>query len=202
MLPFSQKEPLPAPEIAQIPNINHTTPTDVAPTGGVLSAYRLCYDEEQRLLRHQEKGQPLINIRILGYMFIYNSSVSMLTELASAVLSCSARGDSEQCYNLNNLGQFFLDYWIRPCKCTLSYLHSLVLNFSRSSYHGTNTLLVSSKQTVIRAQSSRDVCLAQVSPERPCNRKTAGDFSLLMPHLCEHLTHVYSRPSSEMGIAA
>ena len=189
MLSFPQKEPLPTPEVVQIPNLNATT-TDVAST--VLSAYKLCYDEEQRLSQQQENDQPLINIRILGYMFIYNSSVSMLTELASAVLSCSARGDSEQCYNLNDLGQFFLDYWIRPCKCTLSYLHSLVLNFSRSSHHGTNTLLVSSKQTVIRAQSSRDVCLAQVSPERPCNRKTAGDFSLLMPHLCEHLTHVYS----------
>ena len=119
MLPFSQKEPLPAPEIVQIPNINHTTPTDVAPTGGVLSAYRLCYDEEQRLLRHQEKGQPLINIRILGYMFIYNSGSSMLTELARAVLSCS--GNPEH-YNLNGLGQFFLDYWIRPRECAV-HLH-------------------------------------------------------------------------------
>ena len=160
MLSSPQKEPLPTPEVVQIPNLNNT-PTDVVST--VSSAYKLCYDAEQRLSQQQENDQPLINIRILGYMFIYNSSVSMLTELASAVLSCSARGDSEQCYNLNDLGQFFLDYWIRPCKCTLSYLHSLVLNFSRSSYHGANTLLVSSKQTVVRAQGIRDFRRTQAS---------------------------------------
>ena len=118
MLSFPQKEPLPTPEVVQIPNLNATT-TDVAST--VLSAYKLCYDEEQRLSQQQENDQPLINIRILGYMFIYNSSVSMLTELASAVLSCSARGDSER-YNLNGLGQFFFDYWIRPRECTV-HLH-------------------------------------------------------------------------------
>ena len=115
MLSSPQKEPLPTPEVVQIPNLNNT-PTDVVST--VSSAYKLCYDEEQRLSQQQENDQPLINIRILGYMFIYNSSVSMLTELASAVLSCSARGDSER-YNLNGLGQFFFDYWIRPRECTV-----------------------------------------------------------------------------------
>ena len=113
-----KQETLPTPEVVQIPNINNLNPTRA--DSDVLSAYRLCYDEEQRLLRHQEKGQPLINIRILGYMFIYNSGCSMLIELARAVLSCS--GNPEH-YNLNGLGQFFLDYWIRPRECTV-HVHS------------------------------------------------------------------------------
>lgn len=126
---------LPTPEAVQIPNIN----TDVEPT--VLSAYRLCYDEEQRLLQ-QENGQPLINIRILGYMFIYNSGSSMLIELTRAVTSCFGCGDAGR---LNDLGQFFLDYWIRTCECTLSYLDSLVFNFSRSPYQRSHALFISSE---------------------------------------------------------
>ena len=119
MLPFPQKnsETLPTPKVVQIPNINNLNPRA---DSDVLSAYRLCYDEEQRLLLQQENGQPLINIRILGYMFIYNSGCSMLTELARAVLSCS--GNPER-YNLNGLGEFFLDYWIRPRECTV-HVHS------------------------------------------------------------------------------
>ena len=118
MLPFPQKnsETLPTPQVVQIPNINNT-PADVAST--VLSAYKLCYDEEQRLLQEQENGQPLINIRILGYMFIYNSGSSMLLELTRAVTSCFSNGHAER---LNGLGQFFLDYWIRPRECTV-HLH-------------------------------------------------------------------------------
>ena len=117
MLSSPQKEPLPTPEVVQIPNLNNT-PTDVVST--VSSAYKLCYDEEQRLSQQQENDQPLINIRILGHMFIYNSGSSMLTELARAVLSCS--GNPER-YNLNGLGEFFLDYWIRPRECTV-HVHS------------------------------------------------------------------------------
>ena len=111
-----KQETLPTPEVVQIPNINATT-TDVAST--VLSAYKLCYDEEQRLLQQQENGQPLINIRILGYMLIYNSGSSMLLELTRAVTSCFSNGHAER---LNGLGQFFLDYWIRPRECTV-HLH-------------------------------------------------------------------------------
>ena len=149
-----KEETLPTPEVVQIPNINNTT--------DALKAYSLCYDEEQRLLQQQETGRPLTNIRILGYMFIHNSGSSMLTELTRAVTSCFQVPDGHA-KRLNDLGQFFLDYWIRPCKCTLSYLHSLVLNFSRSSYHGANTLLVSSKQTVVRAQGIRDFRRTQAS---------------------------------------
>lgn len=140
-----KKETLPTPKAVGIPNVN----TDVVPT--VLSAYSLCYAEEQRLLQQQENGQPLINIRILGYMFIYNSGSSMLTELTRAVTFCYARGDAER---LNDLGQFFLDYWIRPCECTLSYPDSIVFNFAPSPYQRSHALLISSKQTVVRGQSN------------------------------------------------
>ena len=109
-----KEETLPTPEVVQIPNINNLNPR-----ADVLSAYSLCYDEEQRLLQEQENGQPLINIRILGYMFIYNFGSSMLMELTRAVTSCFSNGHAER---LNGLGQFFLDYWIRPRECTV-HLH-------------------------------------------------------------------------------
>ncbi|KAI0089731.1 hypothetical protein BDY19DRAFT_940543, partial [Irpex rosettiformis] len=76
-----------------------------------MSAYGLCYDEEQRLLEAQNErnDQPLIHIRILGWMFVYNLGTRMLINLAEAVTSC--RGVD---VTYDQLGEFYLNYWIRP----------------------------------------------------------------------------------------
>ncbi|KAI0089734.1 hypothetical protein BDY19DRAFT_888832 [Irpex rosettiformis] len=96
---------LPIPAAVQIPNVN----TDIEPT--VMTAYRLCYDEEQRLLLLQNRrtDKPLIHIRILGWMFVYNLGIRMLIKLAEAVTSCRGIDGA-----YDQLGQFYLDYWIRP----------------------------------------------------------------------------------------
>ncbi|KAI0089729.1 hypothetical protein BDY19DRAFT_82900 [Irpex rosettiformis] len=96
---------LPTPAAVQIPNMN----TTIQPT--VMSAYGLCHDEEQRLLKtqNQRNDQPLIHIRILGWMFVYNLGTQMLIKLSEAVTSC--RG-VDATYDW--LGEFYLNYWIRP----------------------------------------------------------------------------------------
>ncbi|KAI0089730.1 hypothetical protein BDY19DRAFT_940541 [Irpex rosettiformis] len=95
--------PLPIPAVVQIPNMN----TSIQST--VMSAYGLCYDEEQRLLEAQNErnDQPLIHIRILGWMFVYNLGSAMLVKLVEAVTSCPD-------VTYDQLGEFYLDYWIRP----------------------------------------------------------------------------------------
>ncbi|KAK7449340.1 hypothetical protein VKT23_013481 [Stygiomarasmius scandens] len=92
--------PLPAPNSPEIEQLL-TRPT-------VLSAYRLCYEEEQRLNLAGENDN-IRNIRVLGWMFIFATTHSMLVELALAVTSCS--GNSEK---YSDLGRFFIDFWIRP----------------------------------------------------------------------------------------
>ncbi|KAI0089735.1 hypothetical protein BDY19DRAFT_83186 [Irpex rosettiformis] len=100
-----QSTPLPTPAMVQISNMN----TGIEPM--VMSAYMLCYDEEQRLLeaQNEQTEKPLIHIRILGWMFVYNLGSSMLIKLAEAV---TVSHDEDVTYD--QLGEFFLNYWIRP----------------------------------------------------------------------------------------
>ncbi|KAJ7574451.1 hypothetical protein C8J56DRAFT_979669 [Mycena floridula] len=78
----------------------------------VQSAYNLCYQEQQRLTRLGLKGDSdaLMRIRVVGWMFHFATEDRMLVELSRSVISCS--GDGQK---YNDLGQFFIDFWIRTC---------------------------------------------------------------------------------------
>ena len=111
MLLFEHEEPqpLPIPDGLFIPHtIKPSAPyTDI--TAAAINAYKLCYDEEQRLLQKSDPGLSLMHVRILGYMLIYNVGFPMAQELVNTVTSTAQ-------HDLAKAGEFFLDHWIRPCE--------------------------------------------------------------------------------------
>ncbi len=108
-------QPLPQPSTAPdfIPHVSEEN------RNRVLAAYTLCYNAEQELLQQNQQNQQsydLINIRILGYMFMYNTDGPMVLALVDAVNACNGA--------YAELGKFFMDYWIRPCTYTPSSIVS------------------------------------------------------------------------------
>ncbi len=104
------------PEDIDIPNV----PIDSQPQ--FKSTYRICYHEERRLLAELEQASAarqmqvegaLVRIRIIGWMFVYNSSLPMVTKLAEAVEDCSKK-DITAYYH--SLGEHLLDHWIKACE--------------------------------------------------------------------------------------
>ena len=106
---YEEPQPLPIPDGLFIPHtIKPSAPyTDI--TAAAINAYKLCYDEEQRLLQKSDPGLSLMHVRILGYMFIYNVGFPMAQELVNTVMSTAQ-------HDLVKAGEFFLDHWIRPCE--------------------------------------------------------------------------------------
>lgn len=69
-------------------------------------AYTLCYAEQQRLLEHYAlQEESLVHVRILGWIFIFATSTEIKMALTEGVMSYAGQ--------LDELGKFFLDHWIR-----------------------------------------------------------------------------------------
>ncbi|KAK0442704.1 uncharacterized protein EV420DRAFT_1074311 [Desarmillaria tabescens] len=72
------------------------------------SAYETCLEFEKSAPANSD---ALIHARILGYLIIHSPSRTVLHEVVKAIQSCT--GDYSE---LSQLGQIFIDYFIRPFK--------------------------------------------------------------------------------------
>jgi hypothetical protein len=72
-----------------------------------LSAYNICLDFE----RATKTDIDTIRARVLGYLILHAPSIHACHEVIKMIHSCSQQYDT-----LSELGQYFFDYFIRPCK--------------------------------------------------------------------------------------
>ncbi|EPQ61155.1 hypothetical protein GLOTRDRAFT_109333 [Gloeophyllum trabeum ATCC 11539] len=72
-----------------------------------VSAYNVCLRFEESVSTKQDT-ERIISARILGYLLLHPSSHGSLSEIVKEIHSCSEDYDA-----LHNLGQAFLDYFIR-----------------------------------------------------------------------------------------
>ena len=98
----------------------------------VVSAYTTCRLAERLVLEdrrppcNESEGTKLVNIRILGHLLSqsYFLSEYSISEVARAVLSCRdpLRGVEADVTveGLNELGEFYRNYLLRPCECQAS----------------------------------------------------------------------------------
>ncbi|KAK7439333.1 hypothetical protein VKT23_017559 [Stygiomarasmius scandens] len=93
--------PLLPPSSADIQNL-------FGPQSDVLHAYSLCYQEQERLTEVGAETEPLIHIRVLGWIFVFSPTSPMLDDLTVAVVSCNGIS-----HKYNGLGKFCVDFWIR-----------------------------------------------------------------------------------------
>ncbi|SRR5216683_2835063 len=71
-----------------------------------LRAYRVCLDFE----RDAKTDNDAIRARVLGYLILHAPSIHAHHEVIKVIHSCAQKYDT-----LSELGQNFIDYFIRPC---------------------------------------------------------------------------------------
>jgi len=74
-----------------------------------LSAYNVCLDFERAAA--SKTDIDTLRARVLGYLIIYAPSIHAHHEVIKMIHSCSQQYDT-----LSELGRYFVDYFIRPCK--------------------------------------------------------------------------------------
>ncbi|KAK0442709.1 uncharacterized protein EV420DRAFT_1074455 [Desarmillaria tabescens] len=92
---------------AALPPVTSVTMLDGL-DGNYISAYEACLEFEKSA---PADSDALIHARILGYLIIHSPSRTVLHEVVKAIQSCA--GDYSE---LSQLGQIFIDYFIRPFK--------------------------------------------------------------------------------------
>jgi hypothetical protein len=75
-----------------------------------LSAYNVCLDFE-RAAAAKTDIDATRHARVLGYLILYAPSVHAHHEVIKEIHSCAQKYDT-----LSELGQYFMDYFLRPCK--------------------------------------------------------------------------------------
>ena len=105
-------------------DFDHPSPT-------VVGAYSICRKAEHDInlsQTHLPRDNPtvrvkLINIRILGHLLSQSRFLSdmAISTVARAIVSCrrsAAETDEDDVEELNKLGEFYKNYFLRPCKFT------------------------------------------------------------------------------------
>lgn len=94
----------------------------------VVSAYRLCRNAEHAIDPIQDRQPPLskavmlklIHVRILGHLLSHSGFLSdvAISVVATDILCCRGQpgADEADVVRLNDLGEFYKDYLIRPCE--------------------------------------------------------------------------------------
>ncbi len=94
----------------------------------VSNAYDVCYRAQQHVDANPASFPQgtLINIRILGYMLIHLPDTEGVIATARAIASSQpsstvddVEGNSVDIIMLSELGQFYSDFFLRPCECLL-----------------------------------------------------------------------------------
>ena len=75
-----------------------------------LSAYNICLDFERDAAAKTDID-AIRRARVLGYLILYAPSIRARHEVTNAIHSCAQKYDT-----LSELGQYFMDYFIRPCR--------------------------------------------------------------------------------------
>jgi hypothetical protein len=96
-----------------LPPIEDLQSVDFNPNA--LSAYNICIDLERRATTEQSR----IHARVLGYLIIHAPSVTALHEVVKVIHSYARDFQS-----LFDLGESFINYFIRPCKFSIRYYPS------------------------------------------------------------------------------
>ena len=76
-----------------------------------IGAYNVCIDFESWATTDESR----IRARVLGYLIIHAPSVTALHEVVKVIHPCA-----HDIQTLSDLGESFIDYFIRPCKFFLS----------------------------------------------------------------------------------
>jgi hypothetical protein len=74
-----------------------------------LSTYNVCLDFE--CAAAAKTDIDAIRARVLGYLILHAPSIHARHEVIKVIHSCAQKYDT-----LSELGQYFIDYFIRPCK--------------------------------------------------------------------------------------
>jgi hypothetical protein len=80
----------------------------------IISAYNVCLDFESWATTDQSR----IRARVLGYLIIHAPSVAAAHEVVNVIHSCA-----HEFQDLSDLGDTFIDYFIRLCKFFFSIQH-------------------------------------------------------------------------------
>ena len=84
-----------------------------------LSAYNVCLDFQSKA-----HNDDVMRARVLGYLILNAPSATALHEVVKVIHSCS-----HDFRSLSELGETFINYFIRPCKSYTGYHPLTVLDY-------------------------------------------------------------------------
>lgn len=113
-----------------------------------LSAYRVCLDFQENVT----EPTRIIYARVLGYLILYAPNQSARAEITKVIHSCSHGFEA-----LSELGQSFLDYYIRPCKFSFGIRKVLRITRTQSSSSGGGRLPPRTIRVAPRSNKTRNI---------------------------------------------